>query len=155
MPRSRVNKKHLAIELTVVFGIILAAFLWRFLPWFFSQPLPSTDQYAEYKKLYNEVIAYDFSKGRNADLETRIARAIENSESASFTNQYFKFKAQIEYSRRAKDYSTMFTTLNKALAYAPDLNELNYLYKTGAEVSEELGKTEQAAEYRSMMNYLE
>lgn len=125
-PRERLNKKRLKIEIIVIAVIIFGVILWRFLPWFFVQPVSVPDDpYASYRKLYEDVVAYDFSAGPSEELEGRITRALSGNSSP--IQLYYNLKAKIEYNYQLGNYEEALETLKEAKDYAPITAEREYV----------------------------
>ena len=122
----QINKKRLKIELTILGIMVFGVILWRFLPWFFVQPVPVTsDLYGEYKILYNSVMDYDFSKGPSIELEKRLDRAINGN--GTSLQLYYNLKARIEYNYHLERYEAVLEDIEQAKNYAPIEYEVKYL----------------------------
>lgn len=122
------NKKRLKIELIIIGAIILGILLWRFLPWFFVQPVPTSDDpYIEYKTLYNDVENYDFDDGPSSELESRINRALAGDSNP--IQLYYNLKAKTEYYYHIGDYDTALETVSEAKNYAHTPSEQEYVDK--------------------------
>lgn len=120
------NKKRLRTELIIIGAIILGIVLWRFLPWFFAQPLPTSGQpYAEYELLYNEVVEYDFNKGPSSYLENKIDRILSGNNSP--IQLYYNLKAKTEYYYRLGDYEKALEAAKEASNYAHIPSESEYI----------------------------
>lgn len=133
--RRKLNEKHLVVEISIIGAIILGIVLWRFLPWFFVQPLPEpSDPYIEYKSLYNRVMDYDFEKGASADLEKRLDHAVDNYLD-SFA-LYYNLKARIEYYHRlGGNDAKVIEDLERARDYAPTQDEEVYIMDLYQEIT--------------------
>lgn len=135
------NKKRLKIELIIIGAIILGVILWRFLPWFFVQPIPvSDDPYAKYRALYSDVMDYDFeNNGPSSELENRISRALSgNSDPIQL---YYNLKAKIEYYYHIGDYETALEAAKEAKGYAQISAEREYTERMIKDLEEKTSET--------------
>ena len=122
-----INWKKLKLELTVVIIVALAVTAIQIGPWLMAQPVPQfTDSYASYKRLYNDVISYNYSRGADDKLEERIYKAV-NTVTNNNTYHYFQVKAAIEYYSRLGAYRVLPELVENARSYAPDGDEYEYL----------------------------
>lgn len=124
-----INSRRLKIELLLVGLVVFGIILWRFLPWLFVQPISTSSDHDQiYKNLYNTVLAYDFSKGRDEDLEKRMERAIEGNSTSS--QLYYNLKARIEYNHRLQRYDEVREDIDRVEDYIPDEEERTYIQNT-------------------------
>ena len=102
-----INWKKLKIEVTVLMSIALIVTAIQLGPWLMSQPVPQLkDPYANYKKLYEEVLAYDYGLGPNDKLADKIYEAI-NLPTNNTVFHYFQLKAAIEYYHQIHAYTVL------------------------------------------------
>lgn len=121
-----INSRRLKIELLLVGLVVFGIILWRFLSWLFVQPISTSSDHDQiYKNLYNTVLAYDFSKGRDEDLEKRMERAIEGNSTSS--QLYYNLKARIEYNHRLQRYGEVREDIDRVEDYIPDEEERTYI----------------------------
>ena len=120
----RVMKGQMVFEIAMVALIVFAVVMLRFIPWLSSQSVPTGDIYADNKILYNTVQTYDYSKGKNSSLETRLERGTTSTIAADNpTTYYFNLLAQAEYYAHFGYYRKAMDAIDLARDYAPDETE--------------------------------
>ena len=147
---NRVNKKRLRRELIIVAAVVLVAGLAYLVFWLKDASFYPSDAYASYKSLYNIAKNYDYSKGRDLELEARIDRAV--SQNTSSVQYYYNLKAEVEYYSRVELWHTALKALDEALKFAVTPNEQMYVYQRYADVYNGLGLSEKAESYQSIVD---
>ena len=148
----RINHKRLGIELSFIGFVIIASFIIFAVPKI-AEVNQSDDPYYQYKTLYQEVLDYDYTKGRDDRLETKIDSAVTPPSDTSFQanfNQlqyYFNLKAKAEYYYHFKQYRTVIETLKLAQNLVPDDTETAYIYQSFIDVYRAVGDTENLNKY--------
>lgn len=150
----KINKRRLIRELLILGGIGLVIFLVRFLPWLAEQPIPGYDPYAKYQTLVKAVEEYDYSKGRDSKLESRLTAATKSVDEGPI-DFYFDLKAKLYYYKKVGMFSTSNKAAEDALRYAPTAEETLYIYSVLIDNYRSLGNEEKAAEYDTEYKKLE
>ncbi len=121
----KINRKKVIRQGIILVAIILVILGIRFVPWLFSQSI-TTDKYAGYKDLYNTITNYNYDKGRDKSLETRLddgtsSVIAENNPTRYFFNLQAKalYYQHFGYTRKA------IHLLEEAANYSPDEEELD------------------------------
>jgi len=148
-----INKKKLAVELLVALGIVLVVFLVRFLPWLMEQPVPWYDPMRKYQNLVNVVNEYDYSKGRDAKLESRLDNATISIGSDPL-RYYFNQKAKAIYYFNVGEYQASIDALDMAIGSAPSMGEMGVVYALYMKNYAELGQAEEVELYRDLYDGL-
>lgn len=155
MKKTKMNRKKLTIELAAVAAAAVAGFVIFALPRIIEANQPA-DPEDVYKILYNEVMNYDYTHGRNAGLEKRIENGTKensteliSSGSTGMENKqlYYNLKAKAEYYIRLGQYRTTMETLKKMQGLAPDGPEMAYIYQRMIDVYTLVGDTENLRKY--------
>jgi len=134
-----------------VFGVVLVVFAVRFLPWLADQPVPWYEPYGEYQTLLKDVEKYDYSKGKNTKLETRLANGTAQIGSSPF-QYYYNQKAKAVYYFNIYDYWTSLSALDEAVKFAPHADETNSIYDLYIKNYRAMGLEERAKEYEELRN---
>lgn len=91
----RINVPRLIAEIVVVVIAVGALCMWKLTP-VINKRLAERDPYEKYNALYKEVQAYDYSKGRDADLEYRVDQGVKKVYEDDYRN-YFAYMARGYY----------------------------------------------------------
>lgn len=148
-----VNKNKLITELVVIFGIILAIFLVRFLPWLAEQPVPWYDPYEKYQTLLRDVEKYDFSKGRDTKLEKRLENGTA-SIGSSQERYYYNLKAKAIYYYNISNHWTSLDTLDLALNWVLSPDEKASIYELYIKNYKAMNAEERVKEYEELRGAL-
>lgn len=137
----------------MIFSVALVIFLARFLPWLVRQPIPGYNSKDKYTTLVKEVEGYDYGKGRDSKLESRLdnATASINSDPVQY---YYNLKAKAIYYYKVKIYQASLTILGVAVNFATHPKETGAVYRLYIDNYTALGQPEQAKIYEDLYNAL-
>ncbi|MFV0484725.1 MAG: hypothetical protein ACK5MU_00630 [Candidatus Saccharimonadales bacterium] len=144
----KINKGKLIRELLILGGIAIVIFLIGFLPWLAEQPIPGYDQYAKYQTLFETVQAYDYSNGRNTELESKLDAATSTMGDGPI-DYYFDLKAKLYYYNQVGLYTYSNQVADEAMRYVPTEDEKMFVYSVYIENYRALGDEEKVLEYES------
>lgn len=105
-----INYKKLFFELMAVLTVIFVVVLVILYPILKEKGVFSDDKYASYREIVYEVDEYDYSKGRNLDLEKRLDEGYEKT--VSDTQAYFYALASMTYYCNIGYYNTATEAYN-------------------------------------------
>ena len=148
-----INKKKLFTELAVLLSIVLVIFLIRFIPWLVEQPVPWYDPVAKYQKLVNDVNDYDYSKGRDSKLETRLDQATRSINSNPM-QYYYNQKAKAIYYYNVTLYEASLSALDMANDFIPSLRETVFVYDLYIKIYTALDQLEEIEKYKDLYDQL-
>lgn len=99
-----INYKKLFFELMFVLTVVFVAMLAILYPFFLEKGVLEKDKYASHRAILEEVDNYDYSKGRDLDLEKRLDEGYEKA--SSDQRAYFYALASATYYCNAGLYYT-------------------------------------------------
>lgn len=145
--------KHLrlAIEIIAIVGIVLVVLAFRFAPWLLSQPVEASNPYADYQKLFNDAINYDYTKGPDSSFEKRIDKALSN-ENSNEIRYYYNLNAKGEYYLRTGRFSIAAQAFEEALSQNAPSTDYEYLYNSLIECYRGMGDYAHANKYQAILN---
>lgn len=149
--KTTIDKGRLIRELLVLGGIAIVVFLIGFLPWLAEQPVPGYDQYAKYQTLFDAAQEYDYTEGRNAELEERLEDATAVM-GAGPIEYYFELKAKLYYYNKVGMYEYSSQVADEAMRYVPTTEEREFVYRIYVENYRAIGDEEKALEYEGYLS---
>ena len=105
-----INYKKLFFELMAVLTVIFVAVIIILYSFFVEKGVISDDKYAQYRYIVEEVDNYDYSNGRNLELEKRLDEGYEKTNSD--TKAYFYAFASMIYYCNIGYYNTAIEAYN-------------------------------------------
>ncbi len=147
----KINKLRLIKELLVIFAIVFAVFLIRFLPWLVEQPIVRSDPYEKYQVLLTEVEGYDYSKGANSDLEKRLDSHTQTAGSDP-VKYYYNLKAKALYYQNLNKFSFSNSVLDIAIRFAPTPPESADIYSMYIKNYQALSQNDKVKEYQELLD---
>ena len=109
-PDDGINYKKIFFELMAVLTVLFIVVLVILYPIFVEKGVISTDKYASYREIIEEVDQYDYSKGRNLELEEKLDKGYEKT--VSYTKAYFYALASGIYYCNIGYYNTAIEAFN-------------------------------------------
>ena len=141
--------KRLFIEIAIICGVVLAVVLAFLLPHIWDHPTSSP--YEKYKKLYYEVENYDFSKGNNPELSSRLINE-PNPNTHPDAELYFHRLARAKYYAGLELYNTALLSLEEAIDLAPNKDEYISTLREIIHIAHLAGDLEKESSYQQRLD---